>query len=77
VDFSIIGEITEIETFAAGRQIRELRRLRRRYGTGRWRKRKGIVRVRLPDGTVRWAEVHWYEATGIGRKELKIKRYLD
>jgi len=76
VDFSIIGEITKIETFAVGRKIRELARLRKQYGRGRWRKRKGIAHVRLADGTVREAEIHWYEATGIGRKESKIKRYL-
>jgi hypothetical protein len=77
VDFAVIGDITDIETFAVGRGIRERRRLERRYGKARWRKRKGLARVRLRDGTVRRAEVHWYEATGIGRKELKIKRYLD
>lgn len=77
MDFAVIGDITDIETFAVGRGIRERRRLERRYGKARWRKRKGLARVRLRDGTVRRAEVHWYEATGIGRKELKIKRYLD
>ena len=46
------------------------------YGKGRWRKRKGIARVRLSDGSVHLAEIHWYEATGIGRKEYKIKRLL-
>lgn len=76
MDFSIIGDITQIETFAVGRKIRELARLRKRYGRGRWRKRKGIARVELVDGTVRVAEIHWYEATGIGKKEFKIKRYL-
>jgi hypothetical protein len=75
--FEIVGEITHVETFAAGSAIRELARLRRFYGRGRWRKRKGIARVRLSDGVVRLAEVHWYEAHGIGRKELKIKRYID
>jgi len=77
VDFAVIGAITDIETFAAGRGVRERRRLQRRYGKVRWRKRKGRARVRLADGMIRDAEVHWYEATGIGRKELKIKRYLD
>lgn len=77
MDFEIIGDIADIETFAVGRGIRERRRLQRRYGKGRWRKRKGRARVRLADGTIRDAELHWYEATGIGRKELKIKRYLD
>ena len=62
---------------AVGRKIRELDRLQKRYGKGRWRKRKGAAKVRLEDGTIRDAELHWYEATGIGRLELKIKRYLD
>ena len=77
MDFEVIGDITDVETFATGASIRELPRLRRIYGTGRWRKRKGIARVRLADGTEGRAEVHWYEAHGIGRKELKIKRFLD
>jgi len=75
--FEILGEITDVETFATGSTIRELSRLRKLYGRGRWRKRKGIVRVRLEDGEELLAEVHWYEAHGIGRKELKIKRYID
>ena len=74
--FQILGEITQIETFATGSGIREIARLRKHYGTGRWRKRKGIARVRLEDGGIYLAEVHWYEATGIGRKELKIKRLI-
>ena len=77
MDFTAIGEIDDVETFAAGRGIRELRRLRRKYGPGRWRKRKGIASVRLSDGFVARAELHWYEATGIGRRELKIKRYIE
>ena len=75
--FTVIRPIGEVETFATSRAIRELQRLRRLYGRGRWRKRKGIATVRLADGSTRQAELHWYEATGIGRKELKIKRYLD
>jgi hypothetical protein len=75
--FDLIGEITHVETFAAGSGIREIGRLRKLYGRGRWRKRKGLSQVRLADGTVRPAEVHWYEATGIGRREMKIKRFLD
>jgi hypothetical protein len=75
--FTLVGEITHAETFATGSSIRELARLRKLYGRGRWRKRKGVARVRLADGAVRLAEVHWYEAHGIGRKELKIKRYID
>jgi hypothetical protein len=77
MDFEVVGEITAIETFAVGSSIRELPRLRRAYGAGRWRKRKGLAQVRLADGSVGQAEVHWYEAHGIGRKELKIKRFLD
>lgn len=77
MDFTVIGEIEDVETFAAGRGIRELRRLRRKYGPGRWRKRKGIATVRLSDGFVARAELHWYEATGIGRRELKIRRYIE
>jgi hypothetical protein len=77
MDFQIIGEITGAETFAASSSIRELARLRRIYGRGNWRKRKGFARVRLSDGTVRLTEVHWYEAHGIGKKEFKIKRYID
>lgn len=75
--FQILGEITHAETFAAGSSVREIARLRKFYGQGRWRKRKGIARVRLESGEVRLAEVHWYEAHGIGRKEFKIKRYID
>jgi hypothetical protein len=77
VEFLVLGDIVDIETFAVERGIRERNRLRRRYGKGRWRKRKGRALVRLADSTVREAELHWYEASGIGRKELKIKRYLD
>lgn len=77
MDFEIIGEITEIETVAVGKSIRELPRLRKQYGQGRWRKMKGVALVRLPSGRVRRAEVHWYEAHGTGRKEIKRKRYLD
>ncbi len=75
--FEIIGDIANVETFATGSTIRELARLRKFYGRGRWRKRKGFARIRLADGTIRQAEVHWYEAHGIGRKEFKIKRYID
>ena len=66
-----------METFAIGSAIRELPRLRKLYGKGCWRKRKGIAEVELPNGTIRTAEVHWYEASGIGMKELKIKRFVD
>ena len=75
--FEIVGDITHIETFAVGSSIREIARLRKIYGQGRWRKRKGLARVKLEDGSVLLAEVHWYKATGIGRREFKIKRYID
>ena len=77
MDFEIVGEITQPETFARGNGIRELSRLRKIYGSGDWRKRKGFARVRLSDGLLRDAEVHWYEATGLGKFEFKIKRYTD
>jgi hypothetical protein len=77
VSFEIIGEITEIETIAVGSSIRDVSRLRKTYGKGRWRKLKGIAQVRLRSGRIRLAELHWYEAHGIGRKELKRKQYLD
>lgn len=76
MNVQLLGPIAQIETFAVGSRIREIARLRKFYGKGRWRKRKGIAMVRLSDGSVHRAEVHWYEATGIGRKELKIKRLL-
>lgn len=75
--FEVIGEIAEAETFASGRGIRELPRLNRVYGKGRWRKRKGFCQVLLDDGSEHRAEVHWYEAIGIGRKELKIKELIN
>lgn len=69
--FEIIG------TIAVGGRIREIMRLRRQYGSGRWRKLKGIARVRLINGNVRKAEIYWYQAHGIGKKKMKIKRCLD
>jgi hypothetical protein len=77
VYFRIIGDITDVETIATGSGIRELARLRRRYGRARWRKRKGTARVELAGGVMRVAELHWYEAGGKGQHEHKIKRYLD
>jgi hypothetical protein len=74
--FEILGEIVEAETIAIGTGIREIARLRKRYGRGRWRKRKGVAEVRLRSGEVVRAKVHWYEATGIGKREFKIKRLL-
>jgi hypothetical protein len=77
MDFELIGSISAIERVAGGSRLRQRRRLQREYGPGKWVKRKGIASVRLPDGTIRAAEVHWYEAHGIGRKELKVKRFVD
>ena len=74
--FEILGEISDAETFARGSGIREIARLRRIYGRGRWLKRKGLARVRLPDGSIHLAELHGYEAAGIGRKEFKIKQLI-
>jgi len=75
--FEIIDVITDIETIAVENTIREIGRLRKQYGQGRWRKLKGIATVRLSNGRIRRAELHWYEAHGIGRKEFKRKHYLD
>ena len=75
--FEIIGEVESVEAIAIGTSIRDIARLRRRYGTGRWRKLKGAATVRLRSGVVHRAEIHWYEAHGIGRVKFKIKRYLD
>jgi hypothetical protein len=74
MEFEILGEINDIETIATGRGVYIRRYLERAYGKGRWRKRKGIATVRLADGTVNEAEIHWFEAHGIGRKDFKIKR---
>lgn len=75
--FEIVGEITDIEPIAIGTKIRILPLLRRRYGRGRWRKLKGVAMVRLSDGTIRRAEVHWFEVHGIGKKKMRIKCFLD
>jgi hypothetical protein len=75
--FEVVGRITNLEVIAAGPAVRLRRSLRKVYGIGRWRKLKGIATVRLPNGALRKVELHWYEAHGIGRKDLKIKRYLE
>jgi hypothetical protein len=75
--FDIIGEISEIEPIAVGGKIRDIMRLRRQYGPGRWRKLKGVATVRLQHGNIREAELHWYEAHGFGKKKIKIKGFLD
>lgn len=77
MQFDVLGPITDIETIAAGSGIRILPLLRKRYGAGRWRKLKGEATVRLADGTLRHAEVHWFEAHGIGRRKIRIRRFLD
>jgi hypothetical protein len=73
MDFELLSKIEHVEIVAVGRDIHRLPRLRRLYGKGRWRKLKGIATVRLDDGTIHTAEVHWYAAHGIGKKELKLK----
>jgi hypothetical protein len=73
----IVGQITDIQTIAVGRGIRDLALVQEQFGRGNWRKLKGLATVRLEDGTIADAEVHWYEAHGIGKRWMKIKRYLD
>ena len=75
--FEVVGKIEDIETIAVGGRIRDIMRIRRQFGPGRWRKLKGVARVRLAGGAMRKAEVHWYEAHGVGRKKMKIKRFLS
>ena len=75
--FDLIGRIESVEIIAVGRQIHDLPSLRKKYGRGRWRKLKGMGRVRLADGYECDAELHWYEAHGIGKKEMKVKELLD
>lgn len=76
-DFEIVGPIQSTEVITAGAGIRELMNLRRLFGDGKWRKLKGIARVKLPSGNIRQCELHWYEAHGIGKRKIKIKRFLD
>lgn len=76
-DFNVVSQITDIETIAVGHRIKELPTLQARFGRGRWRKLKGVASVCLANGTIRLAELHWYEAHGIGKVRMKIKRYLD
>ncbi len=73
MDFEIVSEITDIETIAAGTGVRDRARLRKQYGRGRWRKLKGVAKVRLLSGRIRLAEIHWYETHGIGKREFKLK----
>jgi hypothetical protein len=75
--FEIVGTIADIQRIASGTSIRNVARLRKQYGVGRWRKLKGVATVRLGNGRIRRVELHWYEAHGIGKRKMKIKRYLD
>ena len=75
--FEIIGNITNVQVIATGRGIRRLNTLRKRHGGRRWRKLKGDATVRLASGSIRRAEIHWYESHGVGKRGLKIKRFLD
>jgi hypothetical protein len=78
IEFEIVGEVSEIQIIATGPSVRDRTRLRKQYGRGRWRKLKGIANVRLVSGRIRLAEIHWYEAHGIGKREFKIKLpFLD
>ena len=75
--FELVGEIEDVERIAAGPNVKVRALLRKAYGLGRWRKMKGLAMVRLGNGQVRRVELHWYEAHGIGRRDFKIKRYVD
>lgn len=77
MDFEILSQVADIEIIAVGNSIHDLKRLRKQYGEGRWRKMKGFATIRLHNGQIRLAEIHWYEAQGIGKREFKRKRYLD
>lgn len=78
MDFEFIGEIAEVKTIATGTGVRDRARLRKWYGGPKWRKVKGVAQVRLPNGRIRMAEIHWYEAHGIGKREFKLKLpFLD
>ncbi|HKO54713.1 MAG TPA: hypothetical protein VJ276_02475 [Thermoanaerobaculia bacterium] len=74
--FEVISDFRLVETIASGPGVHARRRLIRQYGRGHWRKMKGVATVRLPDGTIIDAELHWYEAHGVGKRELKFKRPL-
>jgi hypothetical protein len=77
MEFRIVGRIVDVEAIAVGTALRKRKRLWKQYGKGRWRKLKGIATVEFGDGTIAHAEVHWYEAHGIGAKDYKIKRIID
>jgi hypothetical protein len=75
--FKIVDTIADVELIAKGLSVRDRKRLKKQYGGSRWRKLKGVARIRLNDGTIHAAELHWYEAHGVGKKELKLKRFID
>jgi len=77
VRFEIVGPIEKVETIATSSGVKIQAFLRKVHGRGRWRKRKGIASIRLPNGKLRQVELHWYEAHGVGKRDFKIKRYLD
>ncbi len=77
MDFELIGDLSEVETAAVNLSIRENADLKARFGGRRWRKLKGVAMVRLPNGSIRRAEIHWYEAHGVGKRKLKLKRFVD
>jgi hypothetical protein len=77
VEYRLVEEPSHVELVASGSGIREIRLLRRSFGGRNWRKLKGIARIELPSGTVRRAEVHWYECHGVGRKMMKVKKLLS
>jgi hypothetical protein len=78
MEFEIVSEISDVETIAVGAGVRDRARLRKQYGRGRWRKLKGVAKVRVKSGRIRLAEIHWYEAHGIGKREFKLKLpFLD
>ena len=76
-DFQLLGDVKDIELIAVNLSIRERRKLKSRYGGRRWRKLKGVALVRFPNGEIHQAELHWYEAHGVGRRKMKVKRILD
>jgi len=77
VQFDLVGSIEDVEVIATGSSLRILPYLRKVHGPGRWRKLKGVATVRLRNGALRKVELHWYEAHGIGKRDIRIKRYLD
>ncbi len=75
--FEVVGAVEQVETIAAGPSLKLRSFLRKTYGPARWRKMKGVATVLLSNGQLRRVELHWYEAHGVGRRDLKIKRYVD